>query len=377
MDDLSGLAVWAEVDLGAVAHNVAEIRRVVGPGVGIMAVVKADAYGHGLEAVARTVVAAGAQWLAVAVPEEAFRIRALGLRLPILVLSHTPAPVLAEAIRQDLRLTLYSPRQVRELVDVARAVGRRVKVHVKVDTGMGRLGFSWEESGVREILAALEPPELEPEGVFTHFACADEPDPAFTWEQWHRFRRVLAALEQAGKHFAYRHAANSAATLAFPQTHLDLVRPGLALYGLYPANGAGRERVRLVPAMSLKARPIFLKEVPAGTPLSYGRTYVTTRPSRIAVLPLGYADGYSRLLSNRAEVLVRGRRVPVVGRVCMDHTLIDVTEVPEAAEGDEVVLFGRQGEAFLPVEELAEKTGTISYEVLCRIGSRVPRVYRS
>ncbi|MDH7572063.1 MAG: alanine racemase [Clostridia bacterium] len=377
MPDASFRPVWAEVDLKTIVHNLGEIRRLIGPAVKIMAVVKANAYGHGLDEVARTVAAAGAEWLAVAVPEEAFRLRELGLNLPVLVLGHTPPRVMAEAIRREVSLTLYSPRQVPDLVRAAREAGRRVKVHVKVDTGMGRLGFSWENRGVQEIIEALSHPELEPEGIFTHFACADEPDPSFTLEQHGRFREVLRELEKGGLRFAFRHAANSAATLLFPQTHLDLVRPGLALYGLYPGEGGRRLPVRLVPAMSFKARIVFLKEVPGGTPLSYGRTFVTSRPSRIATLPVGYADGYGRLLSNRAEVLVRGRRAPVVGRVCMDHILVDVTDVPEAAEGDEAVLFGRQGETSLPVEELAEKMGTISYEVLCQVGPRVPRLYRT
>lgn len=375
MGDFTGRPVWAEVNLSAISHNLGEIRRLVGRQTAIMAVVKANAYGHGIKEVARVLAQAGADWLAVAVPEEAFELRELGLDLPILVLSHTPAKAMPEAIRQDIRMTLYSPRQAQDFAAAARKVGKRAKVHVKVDTGMGRLGFQAGEKGVEEILAAAGRPELEAEGIFTHFACADEEDKGYTLEQQRRFQEVLDRLEKAGRRFRWRHAANSAAVIDLPETHFNMVRPGLALYGLYPSEAVKKERVNLRPAMALKARIAFLKEVPPGTGISYGRTFITERPSRIATLPLGYADGYSRLLSNRGEVLVRGKRAPVVGRVCMDQMMVDVTEVDGVAEGDEVVLFGRQGEAALPVEELAEKMGTIVYEVLCLVGQRVPRCY--
>ena len=375
MADFSGRPVWAEVSLKAIARNLAEIRRVVGSRVAIMAVVKANAYGHGLKMVARTLADAGADWLAVATPEEAFELCELDLKPPLLILGHTPKEAMVEAVSKGVRLTLYSPSQLKDLAAAARQAGRPAKVHVEVDTGMGRLGFLPGPAGVEQILAASRQPEVQVEGIFTHFACADEADKTYTLEQQCRFEKVLGELRRAGVCFRYRHAANSAAVIDLPQTYYDMVRPGLALYGLYPSPQVRKDRLNLEPAMSLKARIIFLKEVPAGTPISYGRTYVTDRRSFIATLPLGYADGYSRLLSNRGVVLVRGRRAPVVGRVCMDHVMIDVTDIPEVAEGDEVVLFGRQGEGFLPVEDLAEKMGTISYEVLCLVGERVPRVY--
>lgn len=375
MANFAGRPVWAEVDLGAVAHNLAEIRRQVGEKTAVMAVVKANAYGHGLREVARALSRAGAAWLGVAVPEEALELRELGLEQAILVLSHTPAKTMVEAIKQDIRLTVYSAHQQKDLVDAARRAGKRAKIHLKVDTGMGRLGFPPSPAGLEEMRAIAAAPEVEAEGIFTHFASADEEDASFTRYQLGLFREVLARLAAAGCRFRWRHAANSAALLRLPETHFNLVRPGLALYGLYPSPAVNNGCVHLRPAMSLKSRIVFLKEVPAGTGISYGRTFVTRRESRIATLPLGYADGYSRLLSNCGQVLVRGKRAPVVGRVCMDQTMIDVTDVEGAAEGDEVVLFGRQGEAFLPVEELAAKMGTISYEVLCLVGERVPRFY--
>lgn len=375
MIELAGRPVWAEVSLGNISHNFRELKRLVGPDVSVMAIVKANAYGHGAKEVAGLLAREGADWFGVAVPEEAFELRAQGLSQPILVLSHTPASSMAEAILQGISMTLYSSRQVPDLLRAAQKVGKPARVHVKVDTGMGRLGFNAGRAGVEEILSALDHPELKGEGIFTHFACADQADKTFTEIQYQSFTNLVELLEDRGRSFPFKHAANSAAVIDLPRTHFNLVRPGISLYGIYPSDEVRRDAVELRPAMALKARIAFVKEVPENTGISYGRTFVTGRPSLIATLPLGYADGYSRLLSNRGEVLIGGSRAPVAGRVCMDQTLIDVTGVQGAVEGREVVLFGTQPEGAIPVEEIAERMGTITYEVLCLVGERVPRYY--
>ena len=261
------------------------------------------------------------------------------------------------------------------LNELAGREGVRVPVQVKIDTGMGRLGLPAESASLKEVLRIARLSHLELEGIFTHFATADSRDKRYAWEQFERFLSFLDALRREGLEIPFRHCANSAAIIDLPQTHLDLVRPGISIYGLYPSAEVQRSRLSLRPAMSLKARVAQVKKVPAGFPVSYGVTYQTPVPTVLATLPVGYADGYPRLLSSRGKVFIHGQRAPVVGRVCMDFCLVDVGHVPDVAVGDEVVFFGRQGGAVLPVEEVAEALGTINYEVICMVNGRVPRVY--
>jgi len=350
-----------------------------------IAVVKADAYGHGAVPVARALAEAGAPWLGVALVEEGVELRAAGLQLPILVLGGAFGDAWDELLRHRLTPLVTSAPQVTALGAAARALRVRAEAHLELDTGMGRLGAAPGE--VPALLRALAAsPEVALTGLCTHFAGADTDDEAFTARQLRLFAEGAAALRAAGLS-PLLHATNSAGTLRLPGVRQDLSRPGIMLYGYLsygpelPAPPAARQAAaRLRPALTWRTAIVHLKEVPAGTRISYGGHWTAPRPSRIATLPVGYADGYDRRLSGRpghgmAEVLVRGRRAPVVGTVCMDLVMVDVTHVPGAALGDEVVLLGRQGEERVDADELARRAGTISYEILCGISGRVPRRY--
>jgi alanine racemase len=356
---------WAEIDLGALTRNLGAIRARMPAGTKVMFVVKANAYGHGAELCARAAERArAADWLGVSSVEEGVALRAAGVRLPILVLgSLYPFESVLAAVAHDLTPIVASLESARRVAEAALRLRRRVDCHVKVDTGMGRIGAGREAALaiVRE-LAALK--TVRAQGIYTHLACA-ESDPEFTAEQLKRFRSVVAELAREGLRPPLVHAANSAGALRYPGARFDLVRPGLAAYGLY----AGFE-----PALTLKSAIVFLKTVPKGATVSYGATWRAKRPTRVATLPIGYGDGYPRALSSRAAVLVGGRRCPVIGRVTMDQTMIDVTGVPAARVGDAVVLIGHQGGAQVRAEELARLCGTIPYETATGLSTRVPRL---
>ena len=363
----------AIVNLDCVAHNIRSLRAATAPGTLQMAVVKANAYGHGAVPVARAALAAGSEWLAVATVAEGVELRDAGLTAPILVLAPvTEADGIDLALANHLSLTVCSQRGA-EVVGHRATTGPAAPVHVKVDTGMGRLGV--EYSHAAEFITRIgEHPRLRLEGVFSHFASADETDLRFARVQLQRFRQVLAAIAERGIETPLRHMANTAATLVLPESHLDLVRVGIGIYGLYPSPEVPRS-VDLRPALRWETAISHLKTVSRDTPLSYGCTFQTTRESRIATLPVGYADGYPRLLSNRGSVVVRGRPAPVVGRVCMDMILVDVTDVPGVACGDPVLLIGREGETETSADDIARLCDTINYEVTCAIGGRVERVH--
>lgn len=364
--------VWTEINLDNLAHNLREIRRRIGPRAQIMAVVKADAYGHGAPQISRVALENGASWLAVALVEEACQLRREGFTAPIHLLG-MPSPDQAEAVVAGGFSCAVCAREVAEALSAAAVkLGRQAKVQLKIDSGMGRLGLLPAE--VPEFLRFLRTlPGVAVSGAFTHFASADETDKAYTRKQYAAFREALASCE--GPPLPLVHAANSAAVIDLPEYAGDLVRPGIMLYGLYPSAEVDRSAVELRPVMSLKARVAYVKRLPAGAPVSYGRTYVTSGPETVALLPLGYADGWNRLLSNRGEVLLGGRRVPIRGRVCMDQCAVGVPDDLAVGLGDEAVLFGRQGEAEISVDEVADRLGTINYEVVCQISGRVPRVY--
>lgn len=365
--------VRAEIDLGAIAHNIKQIKGLLKPGTQMMAVVKAGAYGHGALPVARVALANGAARLAVAILNEALALREGGVTAPILILGYTPEEQAELLVAHDITQTVFTMEMARALSAAAVKAGKTAKVHLKVDTGMSRIGVTPEEAP--DFAAALaDLPGLEVEGAFTHMATADETDKSFTRRQFGRFMQAMDGIAARGVNIPVKHAANSATTLELPEMHLDLVRPGIIIYGLWPSAEVKRI-IDLKPAMQLKAKIAYVKEVPAGTSVSYGRKFTTTGPARIATLPIGYADGWSRLLSNKAEVLIHGRRAPLIGRVCMDQCMVEVTGIPQVQAGDEAVLFGRQGDQFLPVEEVAAKMGTINYELVCLISKRVPRVY--
>lgn len=360
---------YAEISLEAIKHNIAEIIKFVSPNVKFMAVVKANAYGHGATAVARAAVEAGADYFGVANLKEALELREAGILSPILILTESPTSVADEVVQHGLTQTVYSFSEAKALSDESEKREKPVKVHVKIDTGMGRVGVLPSEA-MAFIAKVSSLPGLVLEGVFTHFAKAEDPEDHFTNEQFQKFQQIVSRVPQ----IPLKHSANSAAALFHRDTHLDMVRCGLMMYGLYP-QGNSRRVIFLQPALSFKSRVTYLKKVPAGTPLSYGSTYVTPYETTIATIPVGYADGYSRRLSNRGQVLIRGRRYPVVGRVSMDLTLVNVGE-GKVEMGDEAALIGEQNGQAISADEIAVMEDTISYEVVCSIGKRVPRVYR-
>jgi alanine racemase len=366
---------WLEIDLSAIGDNTRRVKALVGPDVQVLVSLKADAYGHGALRVARTVLNNGASWLGVATVSEAEPLRAAGVSAPMLVLGYTAPWQAREAVRLGLRATVYSVEAAQALSRAARDLGRPIHVHIKIDTGMARLGLRAEDrTAIISLCERLrELPGVIVEGIFTHFATADSADQTYARRQLDRFNEVLAALDARGLRPTLVHAANSAAMLSLPEARFDMVRPGVAIYGLPPSADV-RLPEGFRPALAFKTQVAQVKEISPGEGVSYGATYITTAPTRIAVLPVGYADGFRRAPANWGEVLVRGVRAPLVGRVCMDQTMIDVTHIASVRQGDEVVLIGRQGDDELTAEAVAERLGTISYEVVAELLARVPRI---
>lgn len=364
-------SVWADVILDNIAYNVRQFREYIGPNCELMAVVKANGYGHGALETAYTMIANGTNWLAVALPEEAVRLRRGGITAPILVLGAVGGDELDVCVAYDLVVTVFEPHIARLLSKAAVKQQKQAKVHIKVDTGMGRLGLLPKDFGnLVELVNEL--PGLEIQGVFTHFAQADQEDLVYTRWQWERFLAVRDDLSRRGITIPYVHAANTAATMFFPESHLDLVRVGLGIYGMYPDK---RRPLHLKPALTLKTKVAFVKRVPAGSAVSYDSTYVTQKETSLAVLPIGYADGLSRGLSNKGHVLIKGTLCPIVGKVTMDHTLIDIGDLP-AKIGDEVTLLGTDGKHTIHAHDWADLLRTINYEITCMLSSRIERVYR-
>ena len=366
--------VWAEVDLDCLAHNVGEVRRVVPRRALVMACVKADGYGHGAGEAAEAFLGGGADRLATATLDEAVGLRRLGFDAPILCLGYVPEYLYGRLLEYGVAATVYRVEHARALGEAAAARGVEAVVHVKLDTGMGRLGFQAGEEAVDRIVEVSRMRGLYLEGLFTHFAVADEADKAYTRMQYGRFMEVAEALEERGVDVPLKHVSNSAAIIDLPEYSLDMVRPGIMLYGFYPSPHVDHSRVSLRPAMALKARVSHVKRVPAFTGISYGLTYVTDGPRDIATVPAGYADGYRRGLSNVGEVGLGGGRAPVVGRVCMDQFMVDATGLGVEV-GDTAVLWGDGSGGEPDVEEVAGWLGTITHEVLCGVSRRVPRVY--
>jgi alanine racemase len=362
---------WVEIDLGAVRRNLLAIRRLLQPGTLLMSVVKADGYGHGAQAVAGAALAAGASWLAVATVEEGIQLRQAGIDAPILLFAPAVTKEEMEAIcLWGLQPTVCGLDQARRFSELGQP---EVPVHVKIDTGMSRLGAAVHEA-INLLSAVRNLANVRVASVYSHMATADVPDPIVADEQLARFRGLIRSLEEEGLRPPLVHLANSAATLGRLGAQFDLVRIGLAQYGLYPAPHF-RTLLDLQPALTLKARIVFVKTVPPGTGVSYGHTFRTRRSTRLATVAVGYADGMARGLSNRIDLLVRGRRVPQVGTITMDQCLIDVTEVPEAVEGDVVTLIGTDGAESVPAGDWADRLETIPYEVLCALGRRLPRIH--
>lgn len=359
----------AEIDLAAIRRNIVQIRNTIGPEVKLVAVVKANAYGHGAVPVSRAALQAGADCLAVALPEEGAELRAAGFVAPIFVLSLILPEQADLLVANDLIATVSGREGIRALGLAARGARKRAQFVLKTDTGMGRIGVSPDQLSAL-LRSAEDTPQTQPVGIFTHLAAADANDKTHAAGQLALFQTALDKLPA----LTYLSAANSATIIDLPSGHFNTVRPGIILYGL-PPSGEMRNCLELRPAMRLKSRVVYVKQVPAGTSISYGCTYTTQRQTYIATLPIGYADGYSRLLSNKGQVLIGGRRRPIVGRVCMDQLMVDLGPDGDTRIGDEAVLFGRQGEAEITVTELADLIGTINYELVCNVSARVPRIY--
>lgn len=365
---------WAEINLDHISHNVREIKKKIGPATKIMAVVKADGYGHGAVAVAETALKSGASSLAVAFVEEAVELRRAGVEAPILLFGYTDPAHFSVLVKYKLTPTVFDFSTALEYSRLAVEHNVVLPLHLKVDTGMGRIGLLPDEV-VDVVSRIVRLPGLRIEGIYTHFAAADEEDQSYTKEQLLLFNRVIDRCLEKEIYIPLVHAANSAAAIAHPNSHYNLIRLGLSLYGHYPFDDFRSYSINLLPALTFKSRIIMVKALPPGSAISYGCTYITDRETLIATIPVGYADGYSRLLSNQGQVLIRGQRVPVVGRICMDHLMVNVSSIPGARRGDEVVLYGRQGEEQITVEEVAGRIGTINYEILCSVNKRVPRLY--
>lgn len=361
------------IDLGAIEHNYFKIREKVPLDTRMLAVVKADAYGHGAVEVSRTLEALGCDMLGVALCEEGIELRNAGICLPVIVLSGVYKGQWKEIIEHNLTPVLFDIDLAHDLNDLSLRFNKKVKIHVKIDTGMGRLGLlPYEIAAFFKELNTLRGIELE--GVLSHFAEADEEDKEFSKEQIKRFEEAIRLIESSGINIPMKHIANSAGIVSLPSSGFNLVRPGIMLYGSYPAEDF-KSRIDLSPAMKLLTRIEHLKSVPKGFPVSYGRTFVTDRKSLIATIPIGYGDGYLRSFSGKADVLVKGKRAPVIGRVCMDLTMVDVTDIPDVKMGDDVVLMGKDGNEEITAEELANYAGTIPYEIYCSFNQRVPREY--
>ncbi len=367
---------WAEIDLDCLTHNLNTIRDLAS-GALVMAVVKADAYGHGAVMAAKALCEAGADWLAVSNLDEAMQLRAAGLDTPLLILSYTPAEEAALLAEHRITQTVVSADHAKALDRAAAEAGVTLDVHLKIDTGMTRVGFFCRgtDEEIDAIAAVCALPHLNAGGIFTHFAVADETSgDEFTRQQFAEFQRVIACLQERGITFPLRHCCNSAATLRYPEMHLDMVRPGLILYGLYPDEWM-RTLADLQPVMALRTHVSHVKTVPADVTVSYGRAYTTGGDEQLATVPIGYADGYTRRVFGKAHMLIQGQEAAVRGRICMDQCMLDVSNIDGVEPGTLVTVFGRDGEAQLPVETYAAWSDTIHYEIVCSIGKRVPRLF--
>ena len=366
---------WAEIDLDCLSHNVREIRKRVGEKVKIAAVVKANGYGHGCLEMSGELLSLGVDMICVSSINEAFEIRKEHKEAEILVLGFIPLENLSKAINFDITHTVFSYSQGLALNEAAKISGKNVKIHIKIDTGMNRTGFHPDEQSISEIVELSKLDELVIQGIYSHLATADEKDKSFAFAQFQLFNNFVKELEGKGLNIPIKHISNSAAVIDLPEMNLDMVRPGIILYGIYPSDEVKKSEILLKPVMTLKARVNFVKTLKEDGGISYGLTYRGKKGQRIATIPIGYADGYTRLLSNVGEVLIGGIKSKVVGTICMDQCMLDVTKIQGIEVGTEAILFGTDGKDEINVSEVAERCGEIPYELLCAIGRRVPRVY--
>ena len=366
--------VYAEINLDAIVKNVDNLMALTKENTGALAVVKADGYGHGDVAVAKA-VAQKVTGYAVATLDEAVNLRENGVKKPILVLGYVDPYEFDILVSHEITATVFDVETAQLLADAARVQKKQAHCHIKVDTGMRRIGLEPDENGIAIVKQITALKELSADGIFTHFAASDEIDKTSAEHQFKLFTDFTGRLEKEGIHFTYRHCANSAAVIDMPQVDLDMVRLGIAMYGMYPSDEVKKEKVELFPALDLKSHVTMVKEIPAGEKVSYGGTFTTTRTTKLATVSVGYGDGYPRALSSKGYVLVRGQKAPIVGRVCMDQMMVDVTDIENVTRADIVTLIGKDGDAEITVEEIAALAGTFNYEFVCDLGKRIPRSY--
>lgn len=366
--------VKADINLDAIYENVVNAKALTRPGTKLMAIIKADAYGHGAVMVAHTLEDV-ADAYGVAILEEAIELRQAGINKPILILGYTPAPLYTAMIKYDIATAVFEYEMAKRISDTAEKLGKKAKVHIKLDTGMSRIGFKPDDESLDIIKAIAKLPGIEIEGCFTHFATMDEKDKTKAMKQFDRYMDFANRIEDSGIKIPVKHVSNSAGIIEKQEVNLDMVRDGICVYGMYPSNDVEKNRLRLTPAMEIKAYVSFVKKLDAGTEIGYGGTYITTKETIVATVPVGYADGYPRTLSNKGRVLIKGKSFPIIGRICMDQFMVDVTEQPDIKQGDEVTLVGRNGDEYISIEEVADMSYSFNYEFVCDIGKRIPRVY--
>lgn len=368
--------IQAHVDLDAIAYNLKNMKDYMGKDTQIIAVLKADGYGHGAIPIAKEIEDYSYIWgIAVATVQEGRELRKAGIKKPILILGYTYEEDYDRIVKEDFQPTVFKLSMAEQLSKAAVKAKKNLKIHIKLDTGMTRIGYRDIQQAVPEIVEISKLPGIQIEGVFTHFARADETDITPAYQQLKRYQEFLDALQKEGISIPVKHCANSAAIIRMPDANFDAVRAGVIIYGMYPSDEVEKDRLSLRPAMELKSHIAYIKEVEAGVEISYGGTFTTQNTTRVATIPVGYADGYSRGLSNKGSVLIRGKRAKILGRVCMDQFMVDVTDIPEAQELDEVTLLGRDGSDCITMEELGDLSGRFNYEFACCISKRVPRVY--
>ena len=366
---------YVEVNLDNLAHNYSEIRRIVRKETQVMPVIKANGYGHGAVELAKLYSSLGVNRFAVSLLNEAIELRRAGIDKPILVLNFTPDFQMSDVAANDLTQAIYRYEDAVALSEAAAAMDKKLKIHIKLDTGMSRIGFLPSDDSIENVLKISQLPNLEIEGIFTHFAKSDEADKSFTRLQFDRFMRMVESIEEKGLTIPLKHVSNSAAIIDLPEYNLDIVRPGIILYGYYPSDDVKKERIDLRPAMTLRTIVSNIKTLPADTGISYNHVYRTPAEARIATVPIGYADGYPRTLTGKGQVYIAGKRVTINPRICMDQMMFDVTGLRDVNVGDEVIYFGYGNRDWPSVDEVAKTFGTINYEIVCMMGRRLPRVY--
>lgn len=366
--------VWAEINLDTIATNTKNIKKLVGDKE-LISIVKADCYGHGAVDVVPTLLENGASRLAVAMLTEAIELRENNINAPIVILGYTPLYLGEELINYDIEQTVYDLDYAKELSKIALSFNKKAKIHIAIDTGMGRIGFLPGDDTVKTINEVYNLEGLEVIGIYSHFSTSDEKDKSYANEQLFKFKKVIADLKALGIEIPLKHISNSGAIIDMPETYLNGVRPGIILYGYYPSKEVSNDNLSVKPALTLKAKVAHVKELHKDMYISYGKTFKTNKKTIVATLPIGYGDGYPRALSENAKVIVNGKFASILGRICMDQCMIDVTDIENIKTGDEVIILGGEGDLKFNADDMAEALGTINYEILCRIKSRIPRVY--